>query len=291
MRRGKAKVSWESICLSKNKGGLGIHRLEMFNVALITSHIWSILTLKESLWVKWIHTNKLRGRNFWDYPLRGNMTWGWRKILQIRPTIRKFFWYKIGNGSTIFAWFDNWSPICPLMDSLTVREIHSAGFNMESKLADITSFSVGVAWDDIRPQGDVYEWTYVVWFAHCIPRHAFHLWLVIQRKLKTQDRLRQWDVSPTTDLNLSRTVVRVARRGGDDGGVGGDEVGVGCGGGAGCGGATVEEMVTMGCCGDENDVERVTVMRWRRCYDGNEGGVVVMMTAAMAGVWPESGRK
>ncbi|GJY05259.1 uncharacterized mitochondrial protein-like protein [Tanacetum coccineum] len=66
------------------------------------------------------------------------------------------------------------------------------------------SFSVGVAWDDIRPHGNTIGWTHVVWFTHCIPRHAFHLWLVIQKKLKTQDRLRQWDVSPTTELNLSR---------------------------------------------------------------------------------------
>ena len=64
MRRGKAKVAWEDICLPKNEGSLGIRRLELFNVALITSHVWSILTLKESLWVKWIHTHKLHGRNF-----------------------------------------------------------------------------------------------------------------------------------------------------------------------------------------------------------------------------------
>ena len=55
---------------------MDIRRLELFNVALVTSHIWSILTLKESLWVKWIHTHKLRGRNFWDIPFRGNMSWG-----------------------------------------------------------------------------------------------------------------------------------------------------------------------------------------------------------------------
>nr|GEV38412.1 hypothetical protein [Tanacetum cinerariifolium] len=40
--------------------------------------VWEV----ESLWVKWIQAYKLKGRNFWDYPLRGNMSWGWRKILQ-----------------------------------------------------------------------------------------------------------------------------------------------------------------------------------------------------------------
>ncbi|GJU34638.1 uncharacterized protein Tco_1182992 [Tanacetum coccineum] len=247
MRRGKAKVAWEDICLPKDEGGLGIRRLDHFNVALISSHVWSILTRKESLWVKWIHTHKLRGRNFWDYPFRGNMTWGWRKILQICPIIRKFIWYKIGNGSSISTWFDNWSMHSPVIQSITPRDIHAAGFSMQTTVADVVSqnawtwplewanryplifamtvpslnedndqvvwksrldiikpFSVGTVWDDIRHHGNIMAWIYVVWFGHCIPRHAFHLWLVIQRKLKTQDNLRQWDVTPSTNLNLTR---------------------------------------------------------------------------------------
>ena len=47
--RGKAKVSWKVVYLPKEEGGLGIRRLDAFNQALISSHIWSILTLKESL--------------------------------------------------------------------------------------------------------------------------------------------------------------------------------------------------------------------------------------------------
>lgn len=115
MRRGKAKVSWEAICLPKHEGGLGIRSLKPFNVALIMPHVWSILTLKESLWVKWIHTHKLRDHNFWDCPFRGNMSWGWRKILQVRTIIRKFIWYKVGDGSSISPWFDNRCNSSPIL--------------------------------------------------------------------------------------------------------------------------------------------------------------------------------
>ncbi|GKG11089.1 hypothetical protein Tco_0342489 [Tanacetum coccineum] len=95
--RGKAKVAWDVVCLPKVEGGLGIRRLDYFNSALMVSHLWKLLSLKESLWVKWIHAYKLNGRNFWDVPLRGNMSWGWRKILQLRPIVREFIWHKIGN--------------------------------------------------------------------------------------------------------------------------------------------------------------------------------------------------
>lgn len=43
-------------------------RLRTWNVALITKHIWSILTSKQSLQVKWIYAFCLRGRNFGMLP-------------------------------------------------------------------------------------------------------------------------------------------------------------------------------------------------------------------------------
>lgn len=137
MRHGRAKVAWEDVCLPKCEGGLGIRSLELLNVALISTNVWSILTLKESLWVKWIHTHKLRGRNFWDFPFRGSMTWGWCKLLQIRPIIHKFVWHKLGDGASTSAWFDHWCNYSPLMDSLTARAISTAGLSLETKVADL----------------------------------------------------------------------------------------------------------------------------------------------------------
>ncbi|GJR82366.1 hypothetical protein Tco_0153151 [Tanacetum coccineum] len=49
LSRGKAKVAWEVVCLPKKEGGLGIRRLDHFNKALMVSHIWKLLSLKESL--------------------------------------------------------------------------------------------------------------------------------------------------------------------------------------------------------------------------------------------------
>ncbi|GJW13734.1 reverse transcriptase domain, reverse transcriptase zinc-binding domain protein, partial [Tanacetum coccineum] len=63
-------------------------------------------------------------------------------------------------------------------------------------------FSIAGAWDYLWLRADVVNWYHVIWFPHCIPRHAIHMWLVIKEKLKTQDRLRQWDVGPSIDLNL-----------------------------------------------------------------------------------------
>ncbi|GJV26677.1 retrovirus-related pol polyprotein from transposon TNT 1-94 [Tanacetum coccineum] len=88
MRRGMAKVSWDLLCRPREEGGLGIRRLELFNQALMVTHIWNLLVR--------------------------NMTWGWRKVLQLRPIIREFIWLRVGNGTTVSAWFDQWSHVGPI---------------------------------------------------------------------------------------------------------------------------------------------------------------------------------
>ncbi|GJT37806.1 RNA-directed DNA polymerase, eukaryota, reverse transcriptase zinc-binding domain protein [Tanacetum coccineum] len=138
LKKGKSKVAWEVVCLPKDEGGLGIRRLECFNSALMVAHIWKLLSLKESLWVKWIHEYKLNRRNFWDIPLRGNMSWGWRKILQLRPIIREFIWCKIRDGASTSLWFDKWCDLGPLASRISSRDIFRAGLNLASKVKDIT---------------------------------------------------------------------------------------------------------------------------------------------------------
>ena len=197
-----------------------------------------MLILKESLWVKWIHEYKIKGRNFWDIPVRGNMSWGWRKILNLRPMVRNFIWKVIGNGTSTSLWYDKWTDLDPLASRISPRDIHSAGLSLQSKVSDIivqgswvwpqhiaskylflndyvttvhddfldlmvwrnrqgkiVNFSVSQVWSDIRHQNNKVAWYNMVWFPACIPRHAVNLWLVIRKRLNTQDLIPVWDSS------------------------------------------------------------------------------------------------
>ncbi|GJW60131.1 uncharacterized protein Tco_0109466 [Tanacetum coccineum] len=139
MKKGKAKVAWDSVCLPLKEGGLGIRRLEEFNTALMVSHIWSILNARDSLWVQWIYDYKLQGRSFWDVPCLGDVSWGWRKLLQIRSRVRPFIWHQIYNGRSTSMWFDRWADGCPLRDKLTVRNIVRSGLLLTDKVRDLIS--------------------------------------------------------------------------------------------------------------------------------------------------------
>jgi hypothetical protein len=50
-------------------------------------------------------------------------------------------------------------------------------------------FSVKVAWEQLRFHNQVVEWHDIVWFKNVVPRHSFLLWVAVQQKLTTQDRL------------------------------------------------------------------------------------------------------
>nr|GEV87688.1 hypothetical protein [Tanacetum cinerariifolium] len=136
MSSGKAKVAWEVVCLPKKEGGLGIRRPDHFNKALMVSHIWKLISFKESLWVKRIHVYKLKNRSFWDIPYRGKMSWSWKKLLKLRPLIRDFFWSSIGDGSKISMWFDRWCVASPLCNLISARDITRAGFSLTSKVRE-----------------------------------------------------------------------------------------------------------------------------------------------------------
>ncbi|XP_071708914.1 uncharacterized mitochondrial protein AtMg00310-like [Rutidosis leptorrhynchoides] len=143
LKCGKAKVKWDDVCLPKEEGGLSIKRLRHWNVALMTSHIWRLSIFKDSFWVRWIHEYKLKRYSFWDVPITAGLSWCWRKILRIRPLVKQYFVYKIGNGQNVSAWFDSWSSIGTIVDIIPTNEIQSLGFTMKETVCDLAN---GTSW-------------------------------------------------------------------------------------------------------------------------------------------------
>ncbi|GJW24117.1 reverse transcriptase zinc-binding domain-containing protein [Tanacetum coccineum] len=53
-------------------------------------------------------------------------------------------------------------------------------------------FSIRDVYKDMRFQSTKIKWAKLVWFSQCIPKQAFILWMVIQGKLMTCDRMAKW---------------------------------------------------------------------------------------------------
>lgn len=70
--------SWNSICLPKANGGLGIRSMRDMNMALISKMTWQLCANVPKLWVKLVKSMYLRGKLILDMErTTSNASWIW----------------------------------------------------------------------------------------------------------------------------------------------------------------------------------------------------------------------
>ncbi|CAJ2638568.1 unnamed protein product [Trifolium pratense] len=114
-------VNWNSICLSKESGGLGVRRLREFNQALLGKWCWRMLVDREGLWFRVLEARYgIEGGRLRDGGRRGSL-W-WRELARIRDGEGEIggSWFReqvvkrVGDGSDTFFWTDPWVDGIPL---------------------------------------------------------------------------------------------------------------------------------------------------------------------------------
>lgn len=102
--------------------------------------------------------------------------------------------YKLStNGNLQFPtdWYDQYPILYEASKSILDPEKHDE-MKWLHKKKSLVKFSISKAWKDLGVQGEVVPWCKVVWFSNLIPKHAFILWLLMNERLSTQDRLLKW---------------------------------------------------------------------------------------------------
>ena len=131
-----AKVAWQDICKPKNEGGLGIRPLKEANHVYGLKLIWRLLS-GDSLWSKWIKSNLLKKKSFWEVNVETQTgSWIWRKMLKLRHVARSFHMKAVGNGRHISFWFDRWSELGVLSELLGDRGTQEMGIRREATLEE-----------------------------------------------------------------------------------------------------------------------------------------------------------
>ncbi|KEH20213.1 hypothetical protein MTR_8g069860 [Medicago truncatula] len=89
-------IKWDTICLKKKDGGLGVKRLREFNISLLGKWVWRVLEERESLWnvVLQVKYGVVGGRGLLDNIVR-----------------------KVGDGRSTMFWEDPWLLDVPLVVS------------------------------------------------------------------------------------------------------------------------------------------------------------------------------
>ncbi|GJS26999.1 RNA-directed DNA polymerase, eukaryota, reverse transcriptase zinc-binding domain protein [Tanacetum coccineum] len=185
LSRGKAKIAWKKICKPITHGGLGLKDLELWNKALLVKHIWNIACKKDTLWVKWISTVKLNGKNFW---IVSN-----KSLYNARLTRDMMVADMVSNGE--WVWPREWENDFPIIKQINVPKLDFEKDDWlvwKNKNNKECKFSIREAYKDIRIQSSEVIWAKLVWYCQCIPKQSFILWMAIQGKLMTCDRMAKW---------------------------------------------------------------------------------------------------
>nr|GEZ58066.1 hypothetical protein [Tanacetum cinerariifolium] len=98
----------------------------------------------------------------------------------------------------IWSWPTDWMVKYHILNSILVSVLNDAKSDvLEWRNSNGTSnpFSVQLVWDSIRSRDNEVPWYNLVWFPSCIPKHAVNMWLIMKKRLKTQDTLSTWDVA------------------------------------------------------------------------------------------------
>lgn len=115
-----AKVSWASVCLPKKEGGLGLRRFSAWNKTLCLRLIWLLISNSGSLWVAWHKSHHLHDESFWRIRESSRDSWSWKSLLRLRELAETFVKVTVGNGESTSFWFDNWTPMGPLLKHVGV---------------------------------------------------------------------------------------------------------------------------------------------------------------------------
>ena len=99
----------DSICKSKEEGGLGIRRLRQRNQALLGKWLWSIGGGTDGLWRQVLEKKYGLPRNGWDLlDLPNKSSTIWRGILSVKKLLMDNIKYQSGTGERILFWKDQW---------------------------------------------------------------------------------------------------------------------------------------------------------------------------------------
>lgn len=209
-KHGDIKVSWQNVCLPKFEGGLGLRNFWVWNKTLNLRLIWMLFARRDSLWVAWNHSTRLRNGNFWTAKPANHHSWIWKALLSLCPLAKRFLRGNIGDGHTLSYWYDHWNELGPLIDivgpigpqltsiqeSAVVAEGTSvSGWILPSartrtlSLASIRSTLIGTAPPSDNRGPDTYDW-----FVDGSPRSRFSAQLTWEN-LRPRDTTKPWAAS------------------------------------------------------------------------------------------------
>jgi len=107
-------IKWETICQSKDRGGLGIKSIRKMNVSLLSKWWWK-LDNEKGLWQDIVKAKYLKDGTISSVKHKIDDSPVWTDLLSVRHIYLKGRSLKVNNGKNTLFWEDSWlnnQPLC-----------------------------------------------------------------------------------------------------------------------------------------------------------------------------------
>uniref|UniRef100_A0A803P402 Reverse transcriptase zinc-binding domain-containing protein n=1 Tax=Cannabis sativa TaxID=3483 RepID=A0A803P402_CANSA len=135
--------------------GLGFKNGPTWNRSILGKFIWAIMDKHDIFWVKWVNNIYMKGVDFSEYELKGDVSWYWRKLCHLRKRYLK----------------------TNLLVVVKKGKFIAARLYMGTIQRNIDSFYKSV-------------WCYAL-----VPKHRFILWQVVHGNLLTRDNFAKFHIT------------------------------------------------------------------------------------------------
>ena len=101
-------VRWSKLCQPMIRGNLGFRDLKLFNDSLLAKQLWRLCHCTDSLFYRVFKEKFFRNCTILDTEVNPRGSYAWRSIFQARTMIQDGGRWRVGDGSKIKFWGDNW---------------------------------------------------------------------------------------------------------------------------------------------------------------------------------------
>jgi hypothetical protein len=103
-------LAWEKLVRPKSQGGVGFRDLRVFNQALLARQAWRLLKFPNSLCARFIKAKYYPSGDLLDTAFIQQQSQSWQGVLQGLELLKKGIIWRIGDGSKVKIFRDNWLP-------------------------------------------------------------------------------------------------------------------------------------------------------------------------------------
>ncbi|RVW46009.1 LINE-1 reverse transcriptase-like [Vitis vinifera] len=151
-------IKWEVVCTSKEKGGLGMRRIESLNKALLGKWVWRFAVEKDNLWRVMIGV-KYGQEEFGWKTKEGRGAYGvgaWKEIMKEANWCWENIKFKVGKGTRIKFWLDQWCGDERLSHAFPL--LYEMAVNKNATVNEMWDHSSGPGGWNLRFHRDFNDW-------------------------------------------------------------------------------------------------------------------------------------